>query len=133
MAFNVSAKQTSLVTSNLSDSIIDYLFTPKLAVDCQNVDDWNVFTQIVSGMAWESDLRDWLSGYDKYNKESAYYICNYGGGGIIQYNGSVSIQSACNLLDAEPGGWFIIYNGVIQITRDPAFNGEVCSMEGIFN
>ncbi|WP_342608364.1 hypothetical protein [Vibrio tritonius] len=133
MAFNVSAKQTSSVNLSLPDSLIDYMFTPRLAVNCGNVDDWDALTQVISGLAWESDLRDWLSRDIIVKENNAQYYCNERGGGIIRYNGTVSIQSACNLLDAEPGGWFIIYNGVIEITRDPAFNGEVCSMEGIFN
>lgn len=79
--------------------------------------------------AWGGELAIWLMGDDK---NSLYDTCSREYfPAVATYEGTVSIQAACALLDADSEEMVIIYNGFFEITDDPEFNGEVCSIEGV--
>ena len=119
----------SIAFTSKSESIIDRYFTPKLGVNCKELKkphEWSEVAQIIAPMVWDKGLWKWLSE----KKDSAYEECQTGRN-IVTYEGHVSIQSACVLLDMDPKNYFVVYNSLVEITKDHESNGDVCTIEGL--
>lgn len=109
----------------LSDWIDDYLGL-HVTVDCTAHAGMGEYYASEVG---NEELYNWF----KYEVESSSRGCDVTKRKKMTFNGTISYQDACSLLQADPVEAIIIHNSLIEIKKDPKFEGVVCSLSGLLN
>ncbi|UYM17015.1 hypothetical protein [Endozoicomonas euniceicola] len=124
--------------TGFAESLIDRYLAPRLAVDCQAYLEFDPHsaTAFIFSSVVDTDLYYWAT--DFYAHDGLYSQCDPYESfprDRVEYPDPISIQDACDLLqlDEHDRPMIMIFNGLVEITRDPSFQGEVCSIEGVLN
>lgn len=114
-----------LLTSSSSafSDWIDKTLLPHLTFECSNfVTGSGIYSDAVENL----ELASWI-------ELNVDYQCFEANRSFVTYPDSISVRDACHLLNVDPSEAVIIHNILLEIRRDPDFDGDVCSWSGVLN
>ncbi len=113
-----------LISHSVSANWVDKHVLPNLTINCER---WPIgYEGLYARQAGDYLLSQWLY-YDVTVR------CLTLSSLFVTYDSSVTYQDACRLLQVDSRESVIIHNAFIELSRDPDFVGQVCSISGLFN
>lgn len=114
---------TSSSSSSAFSDWIDKTLLPRLTFECLNfVTGPGLYSKAVENL----ELANWI-------ELNVDYQCFDANRSFVSYPESISVRDVCHLLNVDPTEAVIIHSILLEIRRDPDFEGDVCSWSGVFN